>query len=165
MFEIHGPCTSDSILLNHDVSNCLKCHAWPTIAKRWLLRFRPSGWPSQNIISEIISQGCLLILVCSKSSCSEIHPFEWRFSFSLSEKKLLVHSFNHTQMLCYALLKSWLKEILNTDNILNNRLCSYFVKTVLFWILEEDENLNWLPQNLLHCFLVCIHRLHWIACG
>lgn len=40
------------------------------------------------------------------------------------------------------------------------------MKTVLFWILEEDENLNWIPQNLLCCLLLCIDRLHyWIACG
>lgn len=73
IFEIHGPCTSDPVLVNHDLANCLKCHSWPTIAKQWLLRFRPSGWPSQKIVSEIISQGCLLVPVGSKSSCSEGH--------------------------------------------------------------------------------------------
>ncbi|XP_052081082.1 uncharacterized protein LOC127719084 [Mytilus californianus] len=164
-FEIHGPSMSHSFLVDTDTLYCLKCHTWPTVAKQWLLRSRPSGWPSQDIISKIVAQGCLLVPVGSKSSCSKGHPFEWRFSFSLSEK-LLVHSFNHTQLLCYALLKIWLKEILNSDNILNNKLCSYFLKSVLFWILEEDENFNWIPQNLLHCFLLCIHRLHyWIVCG
>lgn len=165
MFEIHGPCVSSSLLVDIDIMACLKCHTWTTVATQWLSRLRPSGWPSPEIISEIVLQGCLLVPIGSKSSCSKSHPFEWRFSFSLSEK-LLVHSFNHTQLLCYALLKIWLKELLNSDNIRNKQLCSYFMKTVLFWILEEYENLNWIPKNLLYCFLLCIDRLHyWIVCG
>ncbi|VDI82798.1 Hypothetical predicted protein [Mytilus galloprovincialis] len=163
--EINGPCISTSVLVDIDLMHCLKCNTWPTVAKQWLLRVRPSRWPSQDIVSKIVSDGCLLVPVGSKSTCKDGNPLEWRFSFSLGEK-LLVHSFNHTQLLCYALLKIWLKEILDSDNILNKKLCSYFMKTALFWIIEEREDLNWRPKNLLHCFYLCIHRLHyWIVCG
>ncbi|VDI73611.1 Hypothetical predicted protein [Mytilus galloprovincialis] len=154
LVSAHGPCISSSFLDDVEFLVCLKCHTWPTVAKQWLLRFRPSGWPSQDIISKIISHGCLLVPVWSKTPCSDGNQFEWRFSFSLSEQLLnQIHSLTHTQILCYAMLKIWLKEILNSDSKLNNKLCSYFMKTVLFWILEESENLNWIPQNLLHCFL------------
>lgn len=163
--EIHGPCYATSLLLDIDSVICLLCNSWPTVAKQWFYRCRPTGWPSSDIISKIASEGVLLVPIGSKSSCSNGNPFEWRFSFSLSEK-LLVHSLNHCQLLCYALLKIWLKEVLNQDNILNNILCSYYMKTVLFWILEEEENLHWIPKNLLHCFLLCIKRLHyWILLG
>lgn len=163
--DIHGPCCATSSILDIDLVVCLLCHTWPTVTKQWFYRCRQTGWPSPEIISNIASQGALLVPIGSKSSCNRGNHFEWRFSFSLSEK-LLVHSFNHCQLLCYALLKIWLKEVLNQDNILNNTLCSYYMKTVLFWILEEDEKLYWIPKNLLHCFLLCIKRLqYWILIG
>ncbi|XP_052080392.1 uncharacterized protein LOC127718416 [Mytilus californianus] len=166
-FEIHGPSMSNSMLHDIDIVPFVRCHTWPKVAHKWFFRYRPSSWPSQDTISKVASDGVLLVPVGSKSPSSELqgNPLEWRFSFSLSEK-LLIYSFNHTQLLCYSLLKLFLKEIVNIDNILNNRLCSYHMKTVLFWILEEDENLLWIPEHLLHCFLLCIQRLHyWIVCG
>ncbi|XP_052080797.1 uncharacterized protein LOC127718787 [Mytilus californianus] len=163
-YEIHGPSVSHSLISDVDFVTCLKCHAWPNVAKKWLLRYRPSGWPSHDIISKVVTEGVLLVPIGSKSSSSAGNPLEWRFSFSLSEK-LLVYSLSHCQLLCYSLLKIFLKEILNKNNILNDKLCSYYMKTVLFWVLEEDKKLDWIPENLLQCFLLCIQRLHyWILC-
>lgn len=163
VLEVHGPSFCFPKLMDIDIVTCIKCYTWPSVARKWISRFRPTGWPSDDIISNSFSQGILLVPVGSKSACGESNPLEWRFSFSLVEK-LLVHSFNHCQLLCYSLLKIWLKEILNEDNVLNKTLCSYHLKTLIFWILEEDENLEWNPQDLLHCFLVCIKRLrYWIV--
>lgn len=162
--EIHGPSLSHSLFSEVDIVHCLKCHTWPNVAKKWLLRYRPSGWPSHDIISKVVTAGVLLVPIGSKSSNNEGNPLEWRFSFSLSEK-LLVSSLNHCQLLCYSLLKIFLKQILNKNNILKDKLCSYYMKTVLFWVLEEDQHLYWIQENLLQCFLSCIQRLHyWISC-
>lgn len=38
---------------------------------------------------------------------------EWSLSFSLAEQKI-VYSFNHTQFLCYGMLKIFLKENLSS---------------------------------------------------
>ncbi|XP_063411183.1 uncharacterized protein LOC134694118 [Mytilus trossulus] len=122
-FEVHGPNWSSSLLHDIDMVICVKCQTWPTVSHKWLCRYRTSGWPSHGIIPNIVSHGVLLVPVGSKSLNSEGHPFEWRFSFSTSEK-LLVYSFNHTQLPCYSLLKLFLKEVVDEDNILNKRLCS-----------------------------------------
>ncbi|XP_063411863.1 uncharacterized protein LOC134694746 [Mytilus trossulus] len=162
--EIHGPSLSHSFFSEIDIVPCLKCHTWPSVAKQWLLRYRPSGWPSHDIICKVVTEGVLLVPVGSKSSSSEGNPLEWRFSFSLSEK-LLASSLNHCQFLCYSLLKIFLKQILNKINRVSDKLCSYHMKTVLFWVLEEDQHLCWIQENLLQCFLSCIQRLHyWISC-
>ncbi|XP_052081102.1 uncharacterized protein LOC127719119 [Mytilus californianus] len=108
------------------------------------------------------NEGVLLVPVGSKSPPSEENNSEWRFSFSLTEK-LLVHSFNHSQLLCYALLKIFLKEIIDKVNIFNKLLCSYYMKTVLFWVSEEVECSYWVPENLLRCFSLCLQRLHYFV--
>ncbi|XP_052085904.1 uncharacterized protein LOC127723365 [Mytilus californianus] len=164
LYEVHGPSFCIPRLMDIDNVICIRCHAWQSVARQWLSRYRPTGWPSEYIISNALLQGILLVPVGSKSACGEGNPLEWRFSFSLVEK-LLVYSLNHCQLLYYSLLKIWLKEIVNEDNVLNKTLCSYHMKTLMFWIVEESENLNWIPQNLLHCFLVCLKRLqYWIIC-
>ncbi|XP_052086554.1 uncharacterized protein LOC127723875 [Mytilus californianus] len=63
--------------------------------------------------------------------------FLWRISFSVAEK-VLVHSFNFTQLLCYGLLKLTLKHIININDEVKELLCSYFLKTALFWVSEEE---------------------------
>lgn len=49
----------------------------------------------------------------SKSESDE-NEFEWRLSFSQAEQKL-VYSMNHTQFLCYGVLKIFLKDVLRLD--------------------------------------------------
>ncbi|CAG2235499.1 unnamed protein product [Mytilus edulis] len=119
--KIHGPAVSTALngIQEVDFVRCLPCREWPSIAKRWLHRSRCFKWPSSDLITEAIHEGVLLVPVGSKSPSSEENNTEWRFSFSLTEK-LLVHSFNHTQLLCYALLKIVLKEIFNKVNIFEN---------------------------------------------
>ncbi|KAJ8311431.1 hypothetical protein KUTeg_010786 [Tegillarca granosa] len=92
---------------------------------------------------------------------SQESHLQWRFSFSLAEKKL-VYSFNHTQFLCYGLLKLFLKHAINSNEQVKDLLCSYFLKTSLFYCIEE-ENIVWNQENFLHCFWTCIRRLlKWI---
>ncbi|XP_063436463.1 uncharacterized protein LOC134717895 [Mytilus trossulus] len=86
----------------------------------------------------------------------------WRLSFSVQEK-ILVHSFNFTQLLCYGLLKLSLKHIVNTNHDVKELLCSYFLKTALFWVSEEqDINIFQLPK-LFYCFSLCLNKLiSWV---
>ncbi|XP_052078279.1 uncharacterized protein LOC127716194 [Mytilus californianus] len=83
---------------------------------------------------------------------------EWRISFSVGEK-FLINTFTHTQLICYALLKILLKDVIATYNECDNLLCSYFLKTVIFWISEELLQSIWKPGNLIHCFIRCLSRL------
>ncbi|XP_052079134.1 uncharacterized protein LOC127717497 [Mytilus californianus] len=152
--KIHGPCLSD---MNDffDVAFCLKCDQWIFQAKPWVSRPRTT-WPLPGIISKIISCGVLFVPIGCKGSIKE--HLEWRISFSLAER-LLIYSFSHTQLLCYALLKIVLKEIVEKHIELKGLLCSYFLKTLMFWISEETDQNLWRPDNIIPCFMACLQRL------
>ena len=72
---------------------------------------------------------------------------------------------NHTQFICYGLLKIFLKEAIDTNPEVKGLLCSYFLKTALFWEITTTSN-QWNPSTLLFCFWNCFCRLlQWISCS
>ncbi|KAJ8304283.1 hypothetical protein KUTeg_017866 [Tegillarca granosa] len=151
----HGPCATYVSGLNVEVDN-----KWPRVATEWITRVRINNWPSPDLISDIVCDGCLVVPIGNPNS-GESH-MEWRLSFSLAEKKL-VHSFNYTQFLCYGLLKLYLKYAINSNTEVNDLLCSYFLKTILFFCIEE-ENIIWNKENFLDCFWTCFRRLmKWVS--
>ncbi|XP_071128233.1 uncharacterized protein [Mytilus edulis] len=70
-----------------------------------------------------------------------------------------MYSFTHTQLQCYALLKIILKDVIALDRECKELLCSYFIKTILFWICEELPPSIWKPENLIFCFMRCFRRI------
>lgn len=149
----HGPCVSDR-KGKYDVVYTLRCKSWISQVNGWLHRSRM--WPSADIVSKIESYGVLFVPIGCTNSPNE-HT-EWRISFSVAEKHL-IYSFSHTQLLCYALLKHLLKEVIEKNPRLKGLLCSYFLKTMLFWLSEELDTSFWRPHNLLLCFDYCFRRL------
>ncbi|XP_071142443.1 uncharacterized protein [Mytilus edulis] len=152
--NIHGPCLTD-YSGKGDLAICLKCDQWVTQAKSWISRPR-STWPPPGLISKITSYGVLFVPIGNKGSITE--HLQWRISFSVAEK-ILIFSFSHTQLLCYALLKILVKEIIDRNQDVKGLLCSYFLKTLLFWISEETETSVWRPDNFIPCFKACLQRL------
>jgi hypothetical protein len=62
--------------------------------------------------------------------------------------------------MCYALLKILLKEALDVaDANGQSLLCSYFIKTVLFWVIQSNGSFEWSPANLLSGFWMCFKGL------
>ncbi|XP_076086787.1 cyclic GMP-AMP synthase-like receptor 2 [Mytilus galloprovincialis] len=61
--------------------------------------------------------------------------------------------------MCYALLKIILKDDIANDSECKDLLCSYFLKTTIFWISEEQPSSVWTPDNLITCFMRCFSRL------
>ncbi|VDI28120.1 Hypothetical predicted protein, partial [Mytilus galloprovincialis] len=141
IFKIHGPCLTN-LTDTHDFAWCLRCDEWISQAQPWVSRPRTT-WPSPELISKIISCGVLYVPIGYKESCNE--QIQWRISFSVAEK-VLIFSFNHIQLLCYALLKILIKEIVEKEEDLKSLLCSYFLKTVMFWMLEESDPSMWRPD-------------------
>ena len=121
------------------------CQFWPNDASEWIRRQRHYGWPTSHDISTIVDFGCHLVPVGHPNSVTK--TLEWRISFSVAERTL-VWSFNHIQMQCYAVMKIILKEFIKKRCSTQNQiLCSYFIKTFLFWKCEET-NLNfWCKHN------------------
>ncbi|VDI61221.1 Hypothetical predicted protein [Mytilus galloprovincialis] len=151
---IHGPCISD-YNERYDFAHCLKCAKWISQAQPWIHRTRAT-WPNAKNIEKIIKCGVLFVPIGSKGS--SIENLQWRISFSVAEK-ILIFSFNHTQLLCYALLKIFLKDIIDSHEDLKGILCSYFLKTLMFWISEEYDLSIWTPCNIIPCFKLCLRRL------
>lgn len=153
-FTLHGPCLSDREK-DVDMAFCLRCKSWPFVARNWIHRHRKQ-WPPTEVIDAVINYGCLLVPIGPKALT--ITQLFWRISFSVAEKKL-VHSFNYTQLLCYGLLKLTLKRIIKNSPTVEDVLCSYFLKTTLFWISEEVSIELFQLDNLFCCFSLCLDKL------
>ena len=132
-----------------DGVTCIHCPFWPDVATEWVTRFRYSRWPSPADIARITHFGFHLVPI--GHPLSDLNMMEWRISFSLAERTL-VWSFNHVQMQCYAMMKILLKEFIKrkctTENYI---LCSYFIKTFLFWKFEEKPESFWQRENFREC--------------
>ncbi|XP_062575454.1 uncharacterized protein LOC134237361 [Saccostrea cucullata] len=162
----HGPCATVRIVdIECDSAHCFACKDWPSIAYSFIQRSQTQGWPLNNVLRDIINSGCHVVPIGFKGSPQE--DCEWRISFSVAEQKL-VWCMNHTQFMCYGLLKLFLKEVLTVkDTNGQPLLCSYFMKTTLFWVIQNNTELDWTSSTLLSgfwlCFkflLSCVHRAY-----
>ena len=157
----HGPCLSDTDAAM-DIAFCFHLHTWPRQAEKWIYRHRPGQWPPEILIDNIVNYGCILVPIGPK----EIENSEllWRISFSMAEKQLS-HSMNYTQLLCYALLKLSLKNIIDRNDKVQGLMCSYFMKTAVFWLSEEISINTFQLQNLFHCYFLSLDKLiTWVKC-
>ncbi|XP_063398382.1 uncharacterized protein LOC134683185 [Mytilus trossulus] len=149
---IHGPCQSTANG-NYDHASCFRCNEWISPVQQWIYRSR-STWPDYTLVNSAVQYGVLFVPIGCKNSPNE--DLQWRISFSVTEK-VLIYSFTHTQLLCYALMKIILKDLIKPRH--DDILCSYFLKTIIFWISEEVLPSKWKPKNMLSCFLDCFNRL------
>ena len=132
-----------------DQVDCIRCTFWPSEASEWRDRPRHFGWPTQDDLLSITDYGFHLVPVGHPHS--DTKEMEWRISFSIAERTL-VWSFNHTQIQCYALMKIILKQFIKVRcNPQNQVLCSYFIKTFLFWKYETTDMNFWREENLREC--------------
>nr|XP_022307979.1 uncharacterized protein LOC111113981 [Crassostrea virginica] len=161
---IHGPCESCEVpgVVEYDIACCFACEFWPSAASSWIDRCH--SWPDREVVNEIVRNGCHFVPIGHPLGLHE-HE-EWRISFSLAEHKL-VHSMNHCQFLTYGLLKVFLKEVIDKQSEETNKLlCSYHMKTVIFWVIQQNAVPLWCPQNLLAGFWVCFKLLlKWVHEG
>ncbi|KAK3083294.1 hypothetical protein FSP39_018751 [Pinctada imbricata] len=154
--SIHGPCQSRTIGgYEYDFAKCFRCSFWPDIATSWAIRTRHNGWPSLDMIQKILRDGCHVVPVGDPNSLFRDH--EWRISFSIAERNLM-YSLNHTQFLMYNLLRLCLKKILNIR--VPGVLCSYFMKTTLFFTVENTSEQLWQFDNIETCFKSCLSVLY-----
>ncbi|XP_062607496.1 uncharacterized protein LOC134269318 [Saccostrea cucullata] len=160
----HGPCASGVFIdeTEYDLAFCLFCDFWPSFASSWIKRCH--SWPQTHVANEIVNNGCHFVPVGHKLGRHEHN--EWRISFSLAEHKL-VSAMNHCQFLIYGLLKLHLTEIINKGRSDDDKLlCSYHMKTAVFWVIQQNTLPHWCPQTLLECFWVCFKLiLKWVYEG
>ena len=143
--RVHGPAlrrTARQIMreitgsLQVDFVIAMSCQEWPKEADHWKTRQRPSGWPSKQLIQRVIAGGCHVVPTSHPKSMNP--DVEWRYSFSVAERTL-AQSLTDIQRQCYVLLKTIVMHELSRPDI----LCSYHLKTLLFWQCEKIGALAW----------------------
>ena len=155
--------------------------AWPEPAMEWLVRSRPCGWPSSELVQEVFDSGCLLAPVgrgkrlyepidtfeyyrnpeqpATNSAMADaegkwaMEETEWRISFSLAENKL-GRSVSPVQRHVMVLLKM-IKKAYFPDVI-----STYYLKNLLFWECESKGEAFWKEDNFAKCLLSMLDRLH-----
>ncbi|XP_052696821.1 uncharacterized protein LOC128175327 [Crassostrea angulata] len=160
---VHGPCNSGLHgTIEYDDAHCFVSDFWPPSAASWIDRCH--SWPLAHVANDIIRNGCHFVAIGHKLGNHE--DSEWRISFSRAEYKL-VYSMNHTQFLTYGLMKLFLKEIINNGIRDEDKLlCSYHMKTAVFWAIQQNTLPHWCPKNLLAGFWVCFKLLlKWVYEG
>ena len=148
----HGPALTDEEH-DEDFVCALPCYVWPDIATEFANRARELNQPSREVIDRIITQGCLYVGVGHPRSADR--GKEWRLSFSLAEK-ILVRSWNDVKIKCYIAVKALSKENLNTEPKV---ICSYFIKTAIFWLSERMPENFWEKERILDCISAIMKEL------
>ena len=129
----------------------IHCYFWPDAAREWQPRSGEYTWPSPRYMEAIEKFGFHLVQVGHQHSDTDM--MEWRMSFSVAERTI-VWSFNHIHMQCYAVMKLILKEFINPHCSPPCRvLCSYFIKTFIFWEYEETDPSYWSKVNFRECVM------------
>ncbi|XP_065922209.1 uncharacterized protein [Magallana gigas] len=160
---VHGPCASGVRAgQEYDYAYCFVCDFWPPSASSWINRCH--AWPDPEVVDDIVRNGCHFVAIGHPLGPHEEE--EWRCSFSQAEQKC-VYAMNHCQFLTYGLLKHFLKEVINQQSEETNELlCSYHMKTTVFWAIQQNTLPHWCPQNLLVGFWVCFKLLlKWVYEG
>jgi len=162
----HGPALQTPAgwsTVTFDMVFSVQCPYWPSEAQEWKTRHRSRGWPSTDLIDQIVSEGCLLV--------GKTHPnfkdgddTQWRYSFSKAEMKL-ASSWTDSQMYVYHVLRMIKSEFLKRgDDEKKTGICTYHLKTQMFWACEERPAEFWEDNNLMSsiCILLIEIEKHLI---
>ncbi|XP_053407660.1 uncharacterized protein LOC128559580 [Mercenaria mercenaria] len=156
--RFHGPCVLMSyaaMTIQSDVDATVSFKSeWPVIAEEWMSRERKYGWPAKELRAKIKSLGINFVPVGHASSSNK--EIEWRLSFSKAERQL-VWSFNPTQRICVRIMKVFFSNKITPR--FPDLFPTYFIKTTMFWLLEETDGKVWKPENLLFCLNALLNRL------
>ena len=117
-----------------------------------MTRRKPNNWPSNNMFKNIQSQGCDVAPVGHHDGKN--NDIQWRISFP-GESSLLL-DLNDVQILCYVLIKTILKEIMNTSQ--REVVSSFHIKHVMFWCVES-YSCHWVDSNYINCLDICLAKL------
>src|SRR6218665_899313 len=138
-----------------DLVGSIWCPQWPKEAQGWRNRPRSNLWPTDDIISEVVHNGCHVVYVQHRSCRDDI--YQWRLSFSFAEV-ILLQSWTPTQQIVYHLLRFFSKrELIEKDCPKEDEvLCTYHLKTLMLWTCEETSPEFW---NLSSVIAICCELL------
>ena len=114
---------------------CFHLSFWPVVASAWPAR-DPRYWPNKETVNKIISNGCHIVPKRPKGESNN----EWRISFSAAELELS-HTLTQFQRKCYLVAKATYYVVVK--RIDPDVFASYFLKTVMFKLLEKQHSFFW----------------------
>src|SRR6218665_1391025 len=150
------------IIEGTDFVRCAWCPQWPTEAQGWIKRPRSSGWPTIDIVSKVVQNGCHVVCV-NHRSCRD-DKLQWRFSFSLAEV-ILLQSWTQIQQIVYHLLRFFAKRELIQQNCPKDDevLCPYHLKTLMLWTCEDRSSKWWSSSTVISVCSELLQRLlEWL---
>lgn len=155
--EVHGPSIckisrDPNLPVPTDHVPAMKCLHWPKPAMNWIYRTRSSNWPNHNLINSVTKFGCHIVPVSHILSNNETKDIEWRFSFSVCEI-LIARSLGFYQKKCYLIVKALIDVHIKQDIELSKLMCSYYLKTSLYWLCESLEKERWTYETLYDRFV------------
>lgn len=131
----------------------IECMGWPIEASEWITR-QPRNWPTTDLVRSLSTSG--FMIVPKPSYMSGDTRKEWRLSFSEPEAKLF-DSFSECQAKVYYLLRSLY--VRHLKGKLQGAVTSYHLKTVMFWMLEEEEHSVWFEESTLDMYFRVLRKL------
>ena len=155
LIEPHGPAATAFMSLFEsttpfeiDIVFCIPypMNTWPADANEWITRERPSGWPPQTLIDEIVQDGCTLIPKGSPGSPME--DFEWRISFTGDLK--LARNLTRVQRELMHIIKALISEPQHKFEVidLTSSIESYQFLNLLYYESEHINQQHWQPEHI-----------------
>ncbi|CAF1573172.1 unnamed protein product, partial [Didymodactylos carnosus] len=83
---------------------------------------------------------------------SETETIEWRLSFSIGES-LLAKTLSFYQKKCYLIVKALVDVHIKQDLELSKVICTYYLKTILYWLCESIGKEQWTYETLYDRFI------------
>lgn len=133
----------------------LYCQEWPDFVRE--VRFKNSKWPRGKALQQLVRAGCHVVPIGKRNSLTK--SLEWRLSFSSAEKIMMHSLINSTQLYTYNMLKLLLSHLMKEYKVADEVLCTYYIKTVFFFVIEEEPECLWQESTLLDCIHLVISRL------
>jgi len=187
-YGLHGPVRK---LQSHGFSNYEEDQtgvftyptAWPEPAMEWLVRPRPSGWPSPELVQQIFDSGCHLAPVGRGKRLDE--PVESLYYYqnpelSVTSSTALATDNNEGKRVMdqtewrtsFSLAENKLGEnvspvqrhVMVLLKMINkfyfpDTISTYYLKNLLFWECETKEEDFWKEENSAICLLFMLDRL------
>lgn len=128
-----------------DLVTCLEVPIWPQSALNMTTRNQNKAL--QKVLNKVTQNSCHVVAV--PHPLNQGSEYEFRISFSYAEK-FLIRKWSNQQIKLYFLTKDLFGRFFNVENgELEKGLCSYFAKTIIFWMIEENDGEFWKSQSIL----------------
>ena len=158
--------------------------AWPEPAMEWLVRTRPSGWPSPDLVQEIFDSGCHLAPVgrgkrvdepidtvsyCQNPeatlAASAVLPAESNAGgkWAMEETEWRT-SFSLAENKLGESVSPVQRHVMVLLKIIKkfyfpDVISTYYLKNLLFWECENEDEVFWKEENSANCLLLMLDRL------